>query len=192
MRSLPSTWPRYSLDPAERVEVALAGLRIVGRHRAARDRSTDLQDSTAEADPTADPGVLLVGPATLELDEHPEPARVDGTDAEDRTERIKGAVQHERRRVLRARAADPIAADDPYGTPRRRRRAPPPTDLGDVTDRGPAVDVGLDRLPRVIVSATTVPSGKVRRSSVAWDRSTPRPGPARPRSAGRPGGRRRR
>ena len=87
-----------------------------------------------------------MGRATLELDQHPEPARVDVTDAEDGAERVERSVRDERRRVLRARAADLIAADDPDGTPDERAERRRPRALGDVTDRGPAVDVGLDRL----------------------------------------------
>ena len=66
----------------ERVEVALAGVRVLGRDRAARVRLGDRDRRATDLDRAADPGVLLVGRRALELDQHPEPAAVDRRDAE--------------------------------------------------------------------------------------------------------------
>ena len=61
----------------------------MGRHRTAGDRGRHLDDRGAEPDPRSGPGVLLVGSAADEFDEHPEATRIDGADAEHHPERIE-------------------------------------------------------------------------------------------------------
>ena len=146
MRSLPSTWPRYSLIAAERVEVALPGVRIVRRDRAPRHRGADAQDGLAEPDPATDPRVLFVRPSALELDEHPEAPCVDRANAKHRAECVERAVADQRRWVLLARPAYPIAAHDADLATEVVGELRGPLAHRHVSDRRPAVDVRLDRL----------------------------------------------
>ena len=61
----------------ERVEAAPAGVRIVGRDRAAADVAVQLNDHLAQPDPAAEPGVLGVGLDPVDHGRHPEAARIE-------------------------------------------------------------------------------------------------------------------
>ena len=97
-----------------------------------------------EADPAADPCVLFVRGSALELDQHPEPPRVEVADPEYGAQRVDRSVADERGRMLRPRPAHAIAADDANLTTEEVREWPRPTALDDVPGSGPTVDVGLD------------------------------------------------
>ena len=65
-------------DELERREVAEAGGRVERRHDASGDRLVDADHRAADADPPPRPRVLLVRRRdALDLDRHPEPARVE-------------------------------------------------------------------------------------------------------------------
>ena len=63
-------------DRPERVEVRRAGLRVLGRDRAAADVPADPDHGLADPEVLLDPAVLLVWLAAVELEEHPEAATV--------------------------------------------------------------------------------------------------------------------
>ena len=159
------------LDRAERVEVALR--RCPGRGSSSRSAASgcaDAQDRLAEPDPAADPGVLLVRLAALELDQHPEPAGVDVADAEHcRASAASEPSVTRRGRVARPRPAGPVAADDPDRRDRRSRRqrlAPTGPRRCDRRPVRPWIGVSMAS-PSRTSSSTTVPSGNVSRRIVA-------------------------
>src|SRR5919109_3797882 len=75
LRPLPRA--AVGLDLAQRVEVADAGLRVLGRDRAARDLLAEQDDGLADLDAAAEPLVLLVRADAADPDQHPEAPRVD-------------------------------------------------------------------------------------------------------------------
>ena len=97
----------------QRVEVARARGGVARRDRAAVDRAAHLEHSLADAEAPALPRVLLVLAAALELQQHPEPPRVEPGHAGLAREAPQRGARDERHRLRHRRAVE-LAANQPH------------------------------------------------------------------------------
>ena len=136
----------------------------------------------AETDSAADPGVLLVGGAAVELDQHPEPTCIEVTDAEDRAERVHRSVADQRGRMRLPGPTDRSQRTMRTGRPMKSDSGRGPRSIDDVSRRRPPVDVGLDRAvePDLVLDHRPVREGQAQLRGVRV-----RPGPDLDHLAGR-------
>src|SRR5919109_178368 len=106
LRPLPRA--AVGLDLAQRVEVADAGLRVLGRDRAARDLLAEQDDGLADLDAAAEPLVLLVRADAADPDQHPEAPLVDALVAAGAAAELLERRLREHRHRAAAAPVDPL------------------------------------------------------------------------------------
>ena len=128
----------------QRVEVGLAGLGVLRRHRAAADVSLRHDDRLADLNAPAEPLVLLVLAQAVDAEVHPEPATVDLVDAGGPRDRAQGSgAQQGGRTAAHAVGGRPGRADEPQAPPGEvgDRLAPRPVENPDGNGHAPELRV---------------------------------------------------
>ena len=82
-------------EDVERGQIDDSGIGIAARDQAASDMAVEAHRRVSDPDGASDPAVLLVRRDAVDLDQHPEPARIDHVLAGDLSEPGKGALGDE-------------------------------------------------------------------------------------------------